>query len=127
MISIIADASTAGLYACAPSPAGRTVGWVHGLVGAQTQAQRANRLVFTNDYLEMHMRHITHSARVITPMPYVALGGRTQKIPAGPVLIESMGKRSIDIVWGADGQNFVSLPIEVVETARDDGKLILLD
>ena len=73
------------------------------------------------------MRHITHSARVLTPMPYVALSGRMQKIPVGPVLIESFGSRSIDIVWGADGQNFVSLPIEVVETARDDGKLVLLD
>jgi hypothetical protein len=60
-------------------------------------------------------------------MPYVAVGGRMQNIPAGPVLIESFGKQSIDIVWGAEGQNFVSLPVEVVETAREDGKLVLLD
>ena len=73
------------------------------------------------------MRHATHSARVTAPMPYVALGGRKQSIPVGPVLIESFGNRSIDIVWGTDGQNFVSLPLEVIETARDDGKLILLD
>lgn len=73
------------------------------------------------------MRHITHSARVTTPMPYVALGGRMLNIPVGPVLVESFGKRSIDIVWGPEGQNFVSLPIEVVEIAREDGKLILLD
>jgi len=73
------------------------------------------------------MRHITHSARVTTPMPYVAMGGRMQNIPIGPVLIESFGKRSVDIVWGADGQNVVSLPIEVVEIAREDGKLIVLD
>jgi hypothetical protein len=73
------------------------------------------------------MRHATHSARVTTPMPYVAIGGRMQNIPVGPVLIESFGNRSMDIVWGADGQNFVSLPVEVIETARDDGRLILLD
>ena len=73
------------------------------------------------------MRHTTHSARVTTPMPYVAPGGHMQNIPVGPVLIESFDKRSIDIVWGADGQNFVSLPIEVVKTARDDGRLVLLD
>ena len=73
------------------------------------------------------MTHITHSARVTTPMPYVAVGGRMQNIPVGPVLIESMGQRSIDIGWGLEGQNFVSLPIEVVETARDDGRLVVLD
>ena len=73
------------------------------------------------------MRHATHSARVMSPLPYVAMGGRMQNIPIGPVLIESFGKRTIDVVWGADGQNFVSLPIEVIETARDDGKLVLLD
>ncbi len=73
------------------------------------------------------MRHVTHNARVTTPMPYVAMGGRMQNIPIGPVLIESFGKHSVDIVWGADGQNVVSLPIEVVEIARDDGKLIVLD
>jgi hypothetical protein len=73
------------------------------------------------------MRHITHSARVTMPMPYVAPGGHMQNIPVGPVLLESFGKRSIDIVWGAEGQNFVSMPIEVLETARADGRLILLD
>lgn len=73
------------------------------------------------------MQHTTRSARVTTPMPYVALGGRMQNIPVGPVLIEAMANRSIDIVWGTDGQNFVSLPIEVVETARNDGRLVLLD
>ena len=73
------------------------------------------------------MLHITHSARLTTPMPYRAQGGRMQSIPVGPVLIESMDSRSIDIVWGLEGQNFVSLPIDVVVTARDDGRLVLLD
>lgn len=73
------------------------------------------------------MRHATHSARVMSPLPYVAMGGRLKNIPIGPVLIESFGKRTIDVVWGADGQNFVSLPIEVVKTARDDGRLVMLD
>lgn len=73
------------------------------------------------------MTHTTHSARVTTPMPYVSLVGRVQNIPVGPVLIESFGERSSDIVWGASGQNFASLPIEVIESARDDGRLVLLD
>ena len=73
------------------------------------------------------MRHATHNARVTSPMHYVALGGRTKNIPIGPVLIESFGQRSIDVVWGAEGENFVSLPIDVIETARDDGRLVLLD
>jgi hypothetical protein len=60
-------------------------------------------------------------------MPYVALGGRMQNIPVGPILIESFGKHAICIVRGADGQNFVSLPIEVVRTAHDDGRLVVLD
>ena len=73
------------------------------------------------------MKNITHCARITIPMPYVALGGRVQNIPVGPCLIESGGKRSIDIVWGPDGQNLVSMPLEVIETARDDGRLVLLD
>ena len=73
------------------------------------------------------MTHTTHNARVTTPLPYVSLGGRMQNIPIGPVLIESSDERSADIVWGSDGQNFVSLPIEVLETAQNDGKLVLLD
>ncbi len=73
------------------------------------------------------MTHTTHSARVTRPMPYVALGGRMQNIPIGPVLIESFDERSSDIVWGADGQNFVLLPVEVLETAVNDGRLVLLD
>lgn len=73
------------------------------------------------------MQHITRSARITTPMPYVAPGGNMQNIPVGPVLIEAMSNRSIDVVWGSDGQNFVSLPIEVVESARTDGRLVVLD
>jgi hypothetical protein len=73
------------------------------------------------------VKHTTHSARVMSPMAYLAVGGQTQQIPVGPVLIESFDKHSADIVWGADGQNYVSLPIEVLETAKDDGQLVLLD
>jgi hypothetical protein len=96
------------------------------LVDAQTRRHPICRLRLFKYYQRQAMQYITHSARVTTPMPYVARCGRVQNIPVGPVLIESMGQRSIDIVWGSEGQNFVSLPIEVVATARDDGRLVVL-
>ena len=45
----------------------------------------------------------------------------------GPCLVESLGGRSIDIVWGTRGQSSVALPIEEIEAARNDGHLVLLD
>jgi len=53
--------------------------------------------------------------------------GRKQQIPIGPCLVESLGGRSIDIIWGARGQSSVALPVEEIEAAQDHGHLVLLD
>jgi hypothetical protein len=69
----------------------------------------------------------THHARIIGPVPYRAGTGRKQNIPIGPCLVESLGGRCIDIIWGARGQSSVALPVEEIEAAQDHGHLVLLD
>jgi hypothetical protein len=69
----------------------------------------------------------THRARIVGPVPYRAGSGRQQNIPIGPCLIEHLGGRSIDVIWGARGQSSVALPVEAIEAARQHGHLVLLD
>lgn len=69
----------------------------------------------------------THCARITGPVSYLSGKGRRQHIPIGPCLVESLGGRSIDIIWGAHGQRSVELPIEEIQAARDRGHLVLLD
>lgn len=69
----------------------------------------------------------THHARITGPVSYQANGGRKQNIPLGPCLVESIGGRSIDIIWGVRGQRSVALPLEAIEAAQDHGHLVLLD
>ncbi|CAN5276971.1 hypothetical protein BH11PSE10_BH11PSE10_17740 [soil metagenome] len=69
----------------------------------------------------------THRARITGPVSYRAGTGRKQNIPIGPCLVESVGGRSIDIIWGVRGQSSVALPIEEIEAAQDQGHLVLLD
>jgi hypothetical protein len=68
-----------------------------------------------------------HRARIVGPVTYRAGTGRRQNIPIGPCLVESIGGRSIDIVWGTRGQSSVALPVEEIEAAQDHGHLVLLD
>ena len=69
----------------------------------------------------------THQARIVGPVAYRSGTGRKQHIPIGPCLVESLGGRSIDIVWGARGQSCVALPLEEIEAAKEHGYLLLLD
>ena len=69
----------------------------------------------------------THSGRITGPVPYLAGSGRRQHIPIGPCLVENLGGRSIDIIWGSRGQSSAALPVEEVEAARNHGHLVLLD
>jgi hypothetical protein len=69
----------------------------------------------------------THRARIVGPVPYLSGAGRQQHIPMGPCMVESLGGRSIDIVWGALGQSCAALPIEEIEAAQAMGHLVLLD
>jgi hypothetical protein len=70
----------------------------------------------------------TRSARITDPIPFHAEHGRKQSIPIGPCLIEAVGGQpSVDIIWGARGENCATLPIEEVQAAQSHGHLILLD
>lgn len=70
----------------------------------------------------------TRSARITDPIPFVAGPGRKQNIPVGPCLLEAVGGRpSVDIIWGARGQNCATLPIAEVQAAQSHGHLVLLD
>lgn len=73
------------------------------------------------------MYFTTHRARITGPVSYMAGNGRKQSIPLGPCLLESLGGRLIDIIWGTRGQSSAALPIEAIEAAKDHGHLVLLD
>jgi hypothetical protein len=75
----------------------------------------------------MGMDITKHRARITGPVPYRAGTGRMLNIPIGPCLVESLGGRSIDIIWGTRGQSSVALPAEEIEAARQHGRLVLLD
>lgn len=70
---------------------------------------------------------ITQSARITGPIHYMAEDGKSHDIPLGPCLIEQLDHRLIDIIWGANGQRSVVLPVEEVVSARELGNLLLLE
>ncbi len=69
----------------------------------------------------------THRARITGPVSYRSGSGRKQNIPIGPCLVEGVGGRAIDIIWGTRGQSSVALPVEEIEAAQEQGNLVLLD
>ena len=69
----------------------------------------------------------THSARITGPISYLAGTGRKQNIPIGPCLIERVGGRAVDIIWGACGESSAALPVEEIEAAQEQGHLVLLE
>jgi hypothetical protein len=69
----------------------------------------------------------THLARVIGPISYLGPGGQLQYIPVGPCLVQSESVAAVDIVWGSLGQSSTALPRDVIEAARNEGQLVLLD
>jgi len=73
------------------------------------------------------MTPTTHSARLNTPLSYQKPDGTPGKVPSGACLMEQAGDASVDIIWGASGQNSVTLGLDVVKAAADAGHLVLLD
>ena len=69
----------------------------------------------------------THRARITGPVSYRAGTGRKQNIPIGPCLVEGVGGRLIDIIWGTRGQSCAALPVEQIGAAEYHGHLVLLD
>jgi hypothetical protein len=92
-------------------------------------AQRASR--HSDDAImrrkEPVMEFTTHRARITGPVSYLCGNGRRLTIPIGPCLVESLGGRSIDIIWGTRGQSSVALPVEEIKAAQDHGHLVLID
>lgn len=71
--------------------------------------------------------HLTHSARVIDPIEFVAPNGRKRKIPVGPCLVEELEGDLVDLIWGPTGERSAVLPSTEAERAERDGKLVMLD
>lgn len=69
----------------------------------------------------------THSARITGPVTYFAESGQQHHIPMGPCLVEHEGGRSVDIIWGEQGQSSAALPVEALTAAQASGTLVLLD
>jgi hypothetical protein len=69
----------------------------------------------------------THRARVTGPIAYETGAGERQHIPLGPCLIEGQGDQSVDVIWGQYGQKSASLPMADMQSAANQGNLVLLD
>ena len=69
----------------------------------------------------------TLMARITGPVAYIAASGKRSIIPLGPCLIEQGGAESVDIIWGARGQNSAALPLHELESAESSGHLVLLE
>ncbi len=69
----------------------------------------------------------THNARITGPVTYAKSDGKKSQIPLGPCLVEQISAKLVDIVWGANGQSSAALPVEEVEAATEQGRLLLLD
>lgn len=70
---------------------------------------------------------IIQRARITCRLTYLSRTGRRQVIPVGPCLVEVLGGRSLDIIWGVRGQRSAALSIEEIQAAQDLGHLVLLD
>ncbi len=69
----------------------------------------------------------THSARIVGPVSYTAAPGSVKQVPLGPCLLETLDGLTIDLIWGASGQNCATLPATDMASALDQGNLVLLD
>jgi len=65
----------------------------------------------------------TRCARVTGPLTYLNGSGRKQNVPLGPCLVEVMGGRFADVIWGTRGQRSVAFPLEDIEAAQHHGHL----
>jgi hypothetical protein len=72
------------------------------------------------------MSTTTRNGRITGPVTYEGANGDRQHIPLGPCLLQRHGERSVDIVWGMNGQKSAALPVETVQSARQQGNLMLL-
>jgi hypothetical protein len=73
------------------------------------------------------MAGITHSARILGPVPYIEDNGRQVNIPLGPCLVERIDDQLVDIIWGSRGEKSTALPMKDMENAAVTGNLVVLD
>lgn len=72
------------------------------------------------------MTSTTRNGRITGPVTYESADGARQHIPLGPCLLQRHDNRLVDIVWGLNGQKSAALPVETVQSARQQGNLMLL-
>ena len=68
-----------------------------------------------------------HSARITGPIAYRTPDGQLLNIPAGPCLIEDMKDQRVEVIWGPNGQNSAALALVDIESATQQGHILLLD
>jgi hypothetical protein len=73
------------------------------------------------------MSVVTHTARIVDPIAYTDARGQRSAIPIGPCLVEELEAKSLEVFWGASGEQSALLPADEVEQAEASGKLLLLD
>ena len=74
------------------------------------------------------MPHATHTARITGPVAYISGSGERRSIPLGPCLLEVVeDDDSVDVVWGATGEQSASLSLKAIVDAQESGRLVLLD
>jgi hypothetical protein len=73
------------------------------------------------------MNLVTVSARIVAPIPFIGVDGKSDIIPAGPCLLEQLDEQRVDVVWGQAGEDSAVLDLAEVETAERTGKLVVLD
>jgi hypothetical protein len=72
------------------------------------------------------MTSTTRNARITGAVTYQSAEGDMRHIPLGPCLLQRHDHQSVDIVWGLHGQKSTALPVETVQSARQQGNLLLL-
>lgn len=69
----------------------------------------------------------THRVRITGPIAYETGVGDRQHIPLGTCTMEEQQDQSINVIWGLYGQKLASLPLEAMQSAKEQGNLVLLD
>jgi len=73
------------------------------------------------------MTAISHRARITGPVSYTTSEGKVHEIPVGPCMVEQVGARAAEIVWGSKGENSAALSVDEVKVAADLGNLLVPD
>jgi hypothetical protein len=73
------------------------------------------------------MNFPTRNARLLAPLQFQDPDGTAVQVPAGECLIEQVDDASVDVIWGAEGENSITVSLDAVKAAAEEGTLVLVD